>query len=358
MAQFPTILCGSEEHRRFVGLSVLLFLAVVIPFLGCMLWASCRPTLARSHQKADSAAHHVETFRFTLYRLRPQVPWWGCVFLVRQTLLAFAPMVEPDDPSSEVVYIIVILLVYTGAMGFYAPWCTMEHNLLDLVSTSIILVLLASNAALMRPSNLVSQHRRFQLALLGMLCVLFGAFSIYTVVFFVRRGVTGDFGLTVPHTARQREQLAQAWGELSTRWVALSPEHLQALFGGLHQSDRAHCLAIVEAMSVSFESYIDGHAASERFFTHSRPTLTTQEPSEHPTEVACSGVAHGGEACTLEKHFADADAWELGDIGEQGMDRRAIAASGCSLPGREPWQLPPAAPAAWMSQVEDPDAHS
>jgi len=195
LVQYPTVLCGSDDHHSIVALSVILLITFVVPFVGVQVWASVHAMRVRANP--ERSKRHTTRFRFLMYRYRPDVWWWGTIFTIRQTLLAFAPMLAPDDPHTQSVFIIAVLTIYTTNVCFFWPWKSDELNLLDAASMALIVILVASVSSFMPASTASGAHTKLMVAILILVAICAGVFVIYGVLMFCSKGkfnLIGMFG--------------------------------------------------------------------------------------------------------------------------------------------------------------------
>ncbi len=185
--QYPTVVCGSDDHRVIVILSVILLITFVAPFIGVQIWANFYTIKVRAN--SQDATLHTTRFRFMLYRYRPDVWWWGTIFTIRQTLLAFSPILEPGDPNAQSVFIIAVLTIYIAHASFFWPWKSDELNLLDTVSMVLLVILVAVASG--------SFNLKLMVAILTLIAICAGFLVVYCVLMVCSRGIvslTGIFG--------------------------------------------------------------------------------------------------------------------------------------------------------------------
>merc|ERR1719162_600656 len=108
-------------------LSLLLIATFIAPFLAMTFWANWTAPSKSVNMKMS----HLVRWRFLFYRFRPSMWWWGSVIAIRQLLLAFTPMVQPDDPYAQIMYTSSVLLIYIAAASFTWPWKSHELSLIE-----------------------------------------------------------------------------------------------------------------------------------------------------------------------------------------------------------------------------------
>eukprot|EP00405_Crypthecodinium_cohnii_P027270 CAMPEP_0206514598 /NCGR_PEP_ID=MMETSP0324_2-20121206/62227_1 /ASSEMBLY_ACC=CAM_ASM_000836 /TAXON_ID=2866 /ORGANISM="Crypthecodinium cohnii, Strain Seligo" /LENGTH=78 /DNA_ID=CAMNT_0054007091 /DNA_START=20 /DNA_END=253 /DNA_ORIENTATION=+ len=78
MTSFPEVLCWeTSNHTWIVICGVIIGITFVLPFIAGSILAVIRAPTVK-----DPAGHY-QRWRFLLYRFRPDVWWWGIIFLIR-----------------------------------------------------------------------------------------------------------------------------------------------------------------------------------------------------------------------------------------------------------------------------------
>jgi len=203
LVQYPTVICGSDDHRAIMAMSVILLITFVAPFIGVQIWANIHTIKVRANPR--DATLHTMRFRFMMYRFRPDVWWWGTIFTIRQTLLAFAPLLEPDDPHTQCVFIVAVLTIYTVNACFFWPWKSDELNFLDAVSMTLIVILVAAVSSVMPASALTAGHLRLMTAILILIAIFAAFFAIYCVLMVCSRGTLNLIGIFGVHEQRLKK---------------------------------------------------------------------------------------------------------------------------------------------------------
>jgi len=145
LMSFQEVTCGTSDHTPIIVCAVLLCLTFVVPFLGLTFWANWQAPLMSLSSEDATVSVHLVRFRFLFYRFRPCTWWWGSVVAIRQLLLAFASMVSPDDAYAQILYVMIVLVVYVAFCCRAWPWKNDELNIAE--STSLVLLLLFIFAA-------------------------------------------------------------------------------------------------------------------------------------------------------------------------------------------------------------------
>jgi len=159
-------------------------------------------------------------FRFLMYRFRPDTWWWGNIYLLRQTLLAFASSMPADDPHGQIIFTICILSIYMLFLSRYWPWKNHSLNMLDAGSTLMMLLVISTATAFLPESPSKDFYVVF---LIGLLCIL-GLYIIGFIVtalrVFLTKGVTGEFGNESTSSGVFVE--GHTVEELTNKWLAVT----------------------------------------------------------------------------------------------------------------------------------------
>jgi len=149
----------------------------------------------------------LKTFRFLLYRFRPDCWWWQIVFLLRQTALAFATVVSSSNPHAQLFYTSFILAIYVVFVSRFWPWINSEISIVD-CGTCLLLLMTLLCAAQFLPEASDSQGR------LPILMTLFALLAVVTVQYLVtiiisicRNGLFGEFN----DSKSNRVKLCEDW---------------------------------------------------------------------------------------------------------------------------------------------------
>lgn len=150
LTPYPEVVCGTSEHTPLLVFGFLMMTFFLVPFAAICLYGSY---VAPAKLLVLDDPFPVR-FRFLLYRFRPDVWWWGMVFLVRQSLLAFASSVPSHDPGGQILFTAITLVGYVAPMCYLWPWKNSALNRADLVSCMLLIfTLLVGTTFVDRSSN-------------------------------------------------------------------------------------------------------------------------------------------------------------------------------------------------------------
>merc|ERR1719482_240928 len=108
-------------------------------------------------------------FQFLLHRFRPGCWWWGNVVLLRQLLLAFAPVLPADEPHAQAVNVSCVLSFYSVFASNSNPWKSRLLNFLDLVQCLGLFTFIASATSFMETSKREGFYEMIMLTSVGVL---------------------------------------------------------------------------------------------------------------------------------------------------------------------------------------------
>ena len=147
LLKYPNISCTSSEHSgwRLDGADhfimqlaggTLLILCLTHFILCC--WAACRaPSWSRN------APHCLIGIHFLMANFKPSNWWFGLVPLVRGPLLSVPSIATTNLPGINLTLMLCVMIVSSAFYLWFQPWKAPLLNLVDAISTSLFLVLLA-----------------------------------------------------------------------------------------------------------------------------------------------------------------------------------------------------------------------
>mmetsp|Transcript_60346 Transcript_60346/g.176392 ORF Transcript_60346/g.176392 Transcript_60346/m.176392 type:complete len:1544 (-) Transcript_60346:181-4812(-) len=142
----PSILCFSSEderHAQMVTVGLISFSFVVVPFMATACWATVMyPRWTASIGPRSSA--RLWMFRWLFFRFKPEVYFYGIVFLMRNLLICLVPVFPGcrDDPAFQVILMCAFLLGFTCTQTLLKPWRAGITNVADGVLTSMLVLIL------------------------------------------------------------------------------------------------------------------------------------------------------------------------------------------------------------------------
>jgi len=245
IAEYPSVLCGEGDYSQMVVVSSILLATLVFPFMVLSFHA----TVVAGKFRGDRihAASHLQRYRFLFYRFRPDAWWWGSVWNIRQLLLAFSSMVQPDDPHFQLIYVVVILTWYPCGALSVSPWRTIEANIFDGFSCCLLTLLVVTVGSLMPASELNSKHKTVVSCVL--LALFFGAICNIAIalVYVLCKGRAGQFGVTYPRH-KSLSTFTVEWQALGEVCSKLPPESMTLLLANMNDYDRYHLDKAISAV--------------------------------------------------------------------------------------------------------------
>jgi hypothetical protein len=229
---YPMILCGDPDHTTLVALSSILFILLIVPFTALEFWVSCV-----AHGQSSKDPNFCVRFRFFLYRFRPDRWWWAPVLHVRQILLAFAPIVQVEDPGAQILYVSAILISYQTMLGRYWPWKASEINGLDAVSGVLLSVLIVAVGSFLPESPWTIGHTALMLTLLTALGVFVAISAGYVVWNLMKGGSNAELGKNITPWRKTGLEVCNGFIGLVQELNEYEPESLKGLFHNVNEYD-------------------------------------------------------------------------------------------------------------------------
>ena len=147
LLKYPNVFCSSSQHSTWnrstsehsimqLAGGTLLVLCLSHFILCC--WAVCQaPSWSRN------APHRLIGIYFLIANFKPSKWWFGLIPLVRGPLLSVPSVATTDLPGINLTLMLCVMIVSSAFYLWFQPWKTPLLNLVDTISTSLFLVLLA-----------------------------------------------------------------------------------------------------------------------------------------------------------------------------------------------------------------------
>jgi len=145
MTSRPSVLCfEDDDHTMMTVVAIIACVLVVLPYLACAVYATLKyPTFVSSGTGKDSS---LRMFRFLFFRFGPSTYYFGCVVLLRGTLICLVPMLFRTEAAVQMIAMIAILLSFAGIQQTLQPWRSGIANLVDGGMASLMVLMLACAA--------------------------------------------------------------------------------------------------------------------------------------------------------------------------------------------------------------------
>jgi hypothetical protein len=271
VSSYPGVLCNMEdEHMSLVVMSLILMLTFLLPFLVLCLWAVLKP-MGKN-----------KPFRFLFFRWRPSVHWWGLVIFVRQAFLAFARMVNPNDPVAQLIYIEMVIILYLVIVSAYQPWREIELNLYEVFTLAIIGFLVVNATSFTPKTSFQAGHKLFSWFMLLALFTISVISLLLALKFLLQRGIKGRYGIQLP-LRQSMEDLGARFKTMCSRLSSCEKELLTELMKEISSYDRLAISRII----VMLAAVSDGQLAD----TTGMPFFLLKIQSERVVEKASQSFA-------------------------------------------------------------------
>eukprot|EP00928_Gymnodinium_smaydae_P095054 TRINITY_DN8104_c0_g2_i1.p1 TRINITY_DN8104_c0_g2~~TRINITY_DN8104_c0_g2_i1.p1 ORF type:complete len:1846 (+),score=294.15 TRINITY_DN8104_c0_g2_i1:63-5600(+) len=132
LVKFPSVHCGTAEHASFVVVGIFGLLVYAVPFVSLSVWATWH-----AHEKCWTEGYKVR-FRYLFYKFSASRYYWALFILLRSSLLGFTPVISPNDPFIQILYMSIVILIALTAQAFMWPW---KLHLLNMVELSAFFIM-------------------------------------------------------------------------------------------------------------------------------------------------------------------------------------------------------------------------
>jgi basic membrane lipoprotein Med (substrate-binding protein (PBP1-ABC) superfamily) len=272
VASTPQVLCGSSEHTSLIIMALGLLLLIVLPYAAINVWASC---VVRSLQNKGNMSVIVR-FRYLFYRFRPDVWWWGNVYLLRQLLLAFSPMIQPDDPAIQVVFVTCVMQVYTAILCYFWPWSAWEVNCMDAWSILMLSMIAVGVSSFMPASEWPGIHKEVLWVFIAFVFAFCIGVLVYAISDIARRGRQGSFGVLRYPNRKTMDELAREWLSVCFSYTEVDEAATKAWLELMNDYDRK---VVDQAISLVQSYSLNGVRNIHSRETASRLILDTSSPT-------------------------------------------------------------------------------
>ncbi|CAK8995298.1 unnamed protein product [Durusdinium trenchii] len=135
--KYPNVFCRTEEH------TIMRVFGVLVMFLAFSFFiAAC---YAAYQAPRWSGKPRLAAIRFLIFRFRPNVWYFGLVLLARGPLLSMPGVIATNMPSLQLTLMHMILLGSLCLQLWFLPWKSPILNLVDGLSVSLLVMLLAGS---------------------------------------------------------------------------------------------------------------------------------------------------------------------------------------------------------------------
>lgn len=229
---YPEVLCWSNDHTPLMILAATVFFFFLLPFLILCIWGNY---VAPSEMVNDGSTFH-RRFRFLLYRFRPDCWWWGNVFLVRQTFLAFSSSLPSGDPHSQIFYTVLTLTVYLAALSRFWPWKNAALNRLDCATCMLLIFVMLTGTAFVERSPAQNAYVFLLSFFIVLKWVMLASMGVLIIKNFWQVGASKEYATS--HRGEDFQDLKRALRICAEHIGTLSDNAFDDRLGGMNQFDR------------------------------------------------------------------------------------------------------------------------
>jgi len=301
VVMFPEVLCWeSNDHTVLTIIATGILLFFILPFIAWCVWG-CWKAPVKSSEK-DAA--FLESFRFLFYRFRPDCWWWGLVFLVRQTCLAFSTVVPSSNAHAQLFYIGGILAIYVSFAAMFWPWISTELSIVDSGSCIVLILLLICSSQFLPSASEVGSVSLLIILFMTLACVI----CRYLVIFVMSVWSSG-LDEEICGETPNRLDLCQQWFEFLHAMKYQSTNDTIETLCKMNTFDRYRVLSLMHLWSANGNLGVAGGKTPPRLSNiRSRTSLDEDAIGTAGTRVS--------QIATDSSHLAKlADSLGLEDIG-------------------------------------------
>mmetsp|Transcript_8294 Transcript_8294/g.14483 ORF Transcript_8294/g.14483 Transcript_8294/m.14483 type:complete len:1266 (+) Transcript_8294:77-3874(+) len=256
LVDFPEVVCWeSREHIFLVIIAAGIFLFFILPYVSWCVWG-CLKAPSKTFQK-DTA--FLESFRFLFYRFRPDCWWWGLVFLVRQTCLAFAAVVPSSNAHAQLFYTGGILMIYGYFLSMFWPWISTELSIVDF-GTCLVLILLLLCSSQFLPVAAEAGRVSLVVALLMVLGSVVFRYLVIFMISFCSNGLDEEVCGEMPN----RLDLCQQWFEFLDGMQNHNNQETIETMCKMNTFDRTRILAVMHTWTANGKQGFSGKKTPPR----------------------------------------------------------------------------------------------
>jgi len=269
MVMFPEVLCWqSDDHTLLTMIAAGILLFFILPYVAWCVWGCWKAPM----KSATKDAAFLECFRFLFYRFRPDCWWWGLIFLVRQTLLAFAAAIPSSNAHAQLFYIGVVLTLYIFFTAMFWPWISTELSIVDFGTSLMLLLILMCSSQFLPNTAEGGRVSLLVIMFIALACVILRYVGIF-VMSLCSNNVDEEICGETPN----RLDLCQQWFEFIDVMQKQSNKETIATLCKLNTFDRYRVLSFLQgwsAMSAHHKLQLSGGKAPPRLSNiRSRTTL-------------------------------------------------------------------------------------
>jgi len=140
----PSLLCfESTEHINMVIISCLSIVAVPLPLAAACVFGVF---MYQTYIAKSDASRFFLAFRFLFFKYTPQRYYFQCIFLARSLCLCLIPAILRGQPSTQLLFVCLLLAVYVAVVSEQQPWQNKLSNKLDASMNVMLLIMLMCGA--------------------------------------------------------------------------------------------------------------------------------------------------------------------------------------------------------------------
>jgi len=160
--------------------------------------------------------------------------------MLRQTALAFAPLVPANDPHAQAIVVCAVLSIYAAAVSRHWPWKADVLNFLDCFHCILLSIYVVAGTAYMEKSPSTDGHTMVMIMCFALVVGSVAVIGGLAVVVALRFGRQHDFGVRSAlggTDAGPTPGLHKSWKKLANMCNSLSEEETLTLMNMMNPYD-------------------------------------------------------------------------------------------------------------------------
>jgi len=323
LLKYRNVVCGSSEHSimQLAGGTVLML--CLSHFILCC-WVACQaPSWSRNAPRRLIGIH------FLMANFKPSNWWFGLVPLVRGPLLSVPSVATTDLPGINLTLMLCVMIVSSAFYLWFQPWKAPLLNLVDAISTSLFLVLLAISIYLepAEPESLgIVEFLGFSAYYTSIAVIAIVFFLAFALMVLKRcKKLRGEPRIVNLGTLPEPEEMLSKILEISSTLESQEADRRELLLKKMALMSSHDLFSVQMALNILCSDCELGEVTSGGRSVAKRISMMTRKSVEQLRQVesAPSDKAASGDECQLESS-SDASA-TFGDIPKEHSEGSSIS---------------------------------
>eukprot|EP00931_Biecheleriopsis_adriatica_P009236 TRINITY_DN11031_c0_g1_i1.p1 TRINITY_DN11031_c0_g1~~TRINITY_DN11031_c0_g1_i1.p1 ORF type:complete len:1497 (-),score=232.77 TRINITY_DN11031_c0_g1_i1:222-4178(-) len=262
ITQYPWQICYDGAWQSMLPMAVLALLVYLVGFMGILVWMAV--SAPRKWKDADFRIRS----RFFIFKFRVDTWWYGLVLAVRSLLLAFVPVVSPDDGY---VQFVMMLFVFGSSLLIHfaiLPYVDAYANMLESTELSLVCFMLAIGSWFIEDRDFDGEDKEMAFTLSMLLLIstcccalaLFGTFvyAMYSILFPAASELRAK---------KQVDKTEQSFSVLCKQYMGLDGAQRKLVFEQASYVDLLKVLGVVNFLNIEVNGQLPSQLSLRRLST-------------------------------------------------------------------------------------------